>query len=335
MSLRTSLSIARAWDATGRAEFPLGEERGGQAVGSQRLLASFHLFNAGASPVAILSAHASCGCAVLRVDRRRVEPGRAALLEVGVDPIEIGKRLVSLTVETDSRVTPQIIAGLTILGSRRPPYLQEATGDLYYHPGRQISDERTLTVKTIEAGGSPTVQPPIHCDLPFVLIEKAAMSTRRDPDDPTIVERRYEFRVRFRSRPPRNAFSGTVRVVDPWFPERKLEVHIQGAEDPEMAVAPKQLRLSADSRGNLTGPARLSIRLRDQIDGCPGPEASTDGPLMVEWDPGDEWGRLGTLVVRQKPGCALTRDRYTIHLEVSGSEGRHRVDVPVIVSRDR
>jgi len=70
---------------------------------------TFELVNPGGSPVQIKSIRTNCGCAAAQAEPEIVPPGGRSVVRVGVDSLEVGSRAATITLETDSPTTPQVI----------------------------------------------------------------------------------------------------------------------------------------------------------------------------------------------------------------------------------
>ena len=84
------------------------------------LNAKFQLFNSGGEPVNVLAVESGCGCARPTVHPEKILPGEVATVDVQVDEIPIGERVVPISLTTDSSATPQVVLSVKVIG-RRPP----------------------------------------------------------------------------------------------------------------------------------------------------------------------------------------------------------------------
>lgn len=214
--------------------------------------ASFRVRNQGGSPVRILSTRSSCGCAQPEVQFAQLAPGAEGEVTVDPKPIEVGRRSVPITLETDSPSTPEIRLMLQLIGSRKAPYLQGAKGELVFRNAR-VGDAATLTALTVSADGSPTTPAPVvHSDLPFLEIKLASVRADQIVDYPLLRLNRYEYRVAVVAVPPEDTFSGAVIVVDPWDSVRSETIHVLGMSELPLRAIPAALDLNGAREQRLT-----------------------------------------------------------------------------------
>jgi hypothetical protein len=90
--------------------------------------ATFQIENHGGQPVRILNVEKSCGCLDTQVQPQVIPPGGSATVVVHATPILVGQRTETVSLQTDSPLTPTVTLALKIVGSRRPPFLLRAEG---------------------------------------------------------------------------------------------------------------------------------------------------------------------------------------------------------------
>jgi hypothetical protein len=128
---------------------------------------SFVLDNVGGRPVRIHSVESGCGCARPVVRPEVVAPGQAAVVDVTAMAIPVGQKVALIKLRTDSPIKPEVPLTLTIVGTRKPPFLflleGEAVfrGDYVTGMGREIA---VLTVESHDKGAGPA----LTTDLPFL-----------------------------------------------------------------------------------------------------------------------------------------------------------------------
>jgi hypothetical protein len=117
--------------------------------------ARFTLSNPGGSPVAVTAVESSCGCATAVVRPPVLPSFSNGTLEVDVTPFAYGERIVWILVRSDSAATPEVRLRVKVIGSRRPPMLLSASGELVFReysagetadPYSQVGTCTTLTV---------------------------------------------------------------------------------------------------------------------------------------------------------------------------------------------
>jgi len=105
------------------------------ALSIDEAFAKFELENLGGLPVRILAVQSSCGCLEPKIEKMTIEPGKIVVVEAHALPVEVGEKLVAVTLRTDSPLTPEVVLQLRMFGGRRPPYLQQAAGELTWMEG--------------------------------------------------------------------------------------------------------------------------------------------------------------------------------------------------------
>jgi hypothetical protein len=222
--------------------------------------------------VTVTSVESGCGCTKPTVEPRVVQPGGLCVVKFQATGLPVGERVVPLTVHTTSPKTPTVPLVLRIIGSRRPPFVLQVTGDLTsLQPGR-TDDPRTITVITVETSPTPTV-PRVTTDLPFITFDTPEIS----PTEPYTVEgtmtRRYRFPVRLTAAPSELRFAGTAYVEDPWDSSRRVPLRIQGEKRESIRLVPSPLRLGADGTGEFwvlmdTPLAKLEVQVAENEAGA-------------------------------------------------------------------
>ena len=72
-------------------------------------------------------------------------------------PFPVGERIVEFVVHTDSPITPAVTLKLRMIGSRTPPFILTAGGDLTWPQGLAEPASREIRILTVEG---PTRRPP-------------------------------------------------------------------------------------------------------------------------------------------------------------------------------
>ncbi len=298
------------------------------------LNAKFRLFNPGDGPVHVSSVESGCGCARPTVRPDTIAPGEAATVDVQVDEIPIGEKIVPISLTTDSPATPRIDLSLKVIGRRAPPYLLKATGDLVW---RDFSTPgpKEVAVEALERKGDD--RPPIlKSNLPFLKITpKGVQSHPRGPDEPDIVDRTYLYEITLEGRPPEAQFAGEVSVVDPWDLGRVLSVHAYGQLPPPIRVFPQRLILKRDRPGAAPPPARFSVLTTATSRDLRIEAEEGDGPLSVELIEKDDNCTSFKFSVRWKEDRSFAAGEYSLILTTSADgPGSEKVVIPVVVREE-
>ena len=130
--------------------------------------ATFVVENVGDTSVRILEVETSCGCAKPKIEPTTIAPGKSGTVEVQATPLQIGEKMVSITLHTDSTLSPTIILSLRIIGSRLPPFMGQAKGELSFFGDDPATDLREVFVDTVELKGSSPTAPIVKNGLAFL-----------------------------------------------------------------------------------------------------------------------------------------------------------------------
>jgi hypothetical protein len=231
-------------------------------------------------------------------------------------------------------VTPNVTLRLRTLGWREPPFLLKAAGDLVYKGYSFVGDTREIHAITVESGSSEKTPPVVTTDLRFLRISPAAMTERPD-SDPNVVQRTYRYRVTFSCPPPR-AFSGEVRVVDPWEPGATQRIYVQGDVLPALQVSPSRIVFGGTSSADRSVlSARLLVRSRfpvPQISAVAEPNSAREIAVTRDRLEQDSCGAQFTIQVRRPDGPQGREFKIVIRPE---PDSREQVVVPVLVQDGR
>ena len=275
------------------------------ALSSDEAFAKFELENLGGLPVRILAMQSSCGCMEPKIQTTTIEPGKIVVVEVAPLPLDVGEKLAAVTLRTDSPLTPEVVLQLRMIGGRRPPYLLQAAGELTWMDGGVKAGQRTIVVTSIEWADSKREPPILECTLPFLKV--GFPDFEEEPyTKPGVVQRRYTYQVGFVSDPPRGAFSGEVKVPDPWDPRHVERIVVHGETLAPLRVFPSRMVLHL-RKGSETREVKADFLV------CaaePAPDltleagGAEESPLLVGNMKWVEEGRRATFSVGVKQGRA-------------------------------
>ncbi|MDX2037775.1 MAG: hypothetical protein SFX72_14080 [Isosphaeraceae bacterium] len=195
-----------------------------------------------------------------------------------------------------------------MVGSRLPPYMLKASGELIWRAGYSKSDTRELLVQTVEFADSPRKPPRVSSDPPLVHFAEPTVVEEGFARQPGQVVRSYRFPVSLASTLPDSAFSGRVTVSDPWNPDRVEEIILSAEANPPIRAVPSRLILAVDGPDDDWTSIRLLARSRDSL------------PLRAEVVEGDA-GRLSVEFV----GVTGEEDKFSI-FEVRGPVEKLEID---------
>ena len=228
-------------------------------VGGSEAQVHFELKNLGGRPVHVTSIETSCGCTSAKVHPDTIEPGGSGAVDVHADPFPVGVRNVAVTLRTDSEATPSVDLRLRLIGSRRPPFLLQAVGDLQYVGSRFEGEKRQIAVILIEPSGSTSKPPILKSDLPFLVFSQAKVQAEPYVD-PGTVQRTYIYDVNLAATTPEHDFSGEVIVIDPWEDGQTQRIQVRGELIPAVQVFPKRIVLRVRPTGE--GPESMKLLVR-------------------------------------------------------------------------
>lgn len=296
--------------------------------------ARFVLRNVGGAPVRITAVESSCGCATPAVDPAVVAPGGSTNVDVRAAPMLAGERLATVTLKTDSIASPEVILRLRIVGSRRPPFMVEAAGELIFEGDDGAMGPRKITALTLELAASPPRPPEIKSTVPWLEIGPPSLAEEMPHTDPGTVTRKYHYEVAARGGSGESVPStGDVLVIDPWESRNVATLRAHVAVSAPIRAVPSRVVLRAHpSPGTVGGPVRILLRTRFPARELGVEVEGEDAPLVVgPIVPARDEG-LATFTVGLKPG-AVPGGRYSLRIRHAAS--RDRLIIPVSVRPER
>ncbi len=209
--------------------------------------AKFQLANTGGRLVNIVSVESGCGCTKPVPSATAIGPGRSISLDVEGSPFIIGDRTVPITVYTDSAETPTIDLRLRMIGSRKPPFLLDASGELAFlnveRPKLNSTGEtRKFVVRMVELESAEKV-PSFRLTPASLVVEKVSSETK-PYITPGSVVRTHIYQVSFAEPPDDNRIAGTVSVVDPWFEDHVTDLKVYAEIRSRIKAVPSRVELS-------------------------------------------------------------------------------------------
>ncbi len=288
---------------------------------------TFEIENCGESEVRILSLERGCGCVDAKMRSDSIPPGGLGFLDVTASPQVIGEKRVTIRLATDSLLTPKLNLDLKVVGTRRPPYLLSAAGDLNFldcEPG--ASDEFEVT-SVAHSGEDREVK--LECDLPFAQIEKVSLIRKPSVDDPNVLYHIRRYRLRLKENLSEQSFQGRVQIGDPWDPERFLTVPISGLMKPAFRVVPTRLRFDLSGPGEGSPDRNFVVIRRNRVRETQiEVERESDSPLLIERSTTSDASQGEPFRVRLKPGTP--RGEGVFNLIVRDPEGKSKpITLPV------
>lgn len=221
--------------------------------------ASFEIKNTGGTPVEIVQVESSCGCATPIVRPRTLAPGQTDIVEVMAAPLSIGEKVASVTLTTNSPLTPKVVLQLRIVGSRRPPLMGQMGGELSFIGSVTSAMTRSIYVQTVELEGSAPEPPPLTSTLSELSIGSPRLVQEVADTGTHSVVRRYEYEASVMNAPAEELLAGDVIAVDPWDSthEERIRVHLE--RRPSLRAIPKRVILNASNLGESEEGAKVVI----------------------------------------------------------------------------
>lgn len=246
--------------------------------------ARFRLVNMSGRVVNIISVESGCGCARAIPSETSIGPRRVAWLDVEGTPFPIGDRTVPISVLTDSPLTPKIDLRLRMVGSRTPPFLLNAEGDLSFinverSRLKEGGESRKFVVRLVESDSAGR-DPSFRFRPPSLRIEKIS-STTEPYLSPGSVLRTQIYSASFVEFPVDSRIAGVVSVVDPWFQDHVIDLNLYAEIRSRIRIAPSRGHI--DITGDTESSTNLLIFTRE-----PAPisiseyKIDNEGPIRVE-----------------------------------------------------
>ena len=200
--------------------------------------ARFHIDNVGGSPVRIIAVETSCGCATPTVRPGVIPPGKTGTVEVRAAPLQVGEKVATFTLKTDSKSTPEVVLRLHVIGSRRPPFFAQGGGDLSFGDGDSPAEGRKLYAFNVELKGTNPTPPLVTSELPFLKVGAAELIDERYAGEPGAVTRKYAYDAKLAPGHLTERFAGDLRVIDPWDPRHSEVVRVHCVAVPDLRAIP-------------------------------------------------------------------------------------------------
>jgi hypothetical protein len=236
---------------------PSGEK--GASLSMEDTKTIFEIRNDGGRPVRILEWSTSCGCATPRIEPTTILPQGVGIVEVQTVPFPTGEKTATITLRTDSPITPEVKLQLRVIGTRRPPYLLKALGDMSFQLDSASGVTREILAYSIEVSGSKPNPPIVTTDISFVHVGKSTLVDDKPYVEQGTVARIYRFEVSC-SRGMEGAFAGDIVVTDPWDKQHVERLRAHGEIPPMMNAVPSRVILKAGQSGSLM---KIMVKLRE------------------------------------------------------------------------
>ena len=311
-------------------------EKAFRLLKSDEAQAKFVLGNVGGTSVRILKVETSCGCATPKIEPTTIAPGKNGTVEIQAAPLQIGEKMVSITLHTDSLLSPTVVLSLRIIGSRLPPFMGQANGELSFLGDDSAQDVRTISVDTVELAGSKPTPPIVKNTLPFLKISDPVVKVDEPYTTPDSVHRKYLYEATLNSEVPSGVFSGEFFVVDPWDSNHMERVVLHGETLPPLRIVPSRAILQVEKAREGKKPfAKFMILSKTPTsDMIVASEIKKESPLDIGRLIMEDGGKRGAFSVTLKPGPARA-GIYNILVGRFSSPDRIVVPIAVRVGDDQ
>ena len=242
-----------------RAEVEVNTREVRSAAGRGQALATFRVVNSGGRDLVFGKTRASCGCSVVSVEPRVVNPGAEGIVTVRATPSSVGRRSVSIGVATNDPKHPELTFAITLIGTRDMPYVAAGSETLSFGPLRRgESAEEVVWFSTREQRGSEPWLASFAVETPGLTLE-GGMSEEGPVMGGAII-RRYRYRALLKAQDEPGDLGGDVRfATKDGSPAHHLPV--LGSIQPPVSVRPSRLLATV-----IPGAEPLRLRLLMEAD---------------------------------------------------------------------
>ena len=205
--------------------------------------ARFRVKNIGGRPVAVVATESSCGCAAPSVEPRTIAPGAIGTVDVAAAALAIGERTATITLRTDSNVTPAVVLRLQIVGSREPPFVSAARGDVTFDDETALGEAREFFVQTAELKGSEPSPPMVSGGFAGLTISPGRLHSEKPSASPDAVARAYLYEARLDKPYPNRRLTGEIKISDPWDSTNVFTILARAEVPPVLRVVPSTVTI--------------------------------------------------------------------------------------------
>lgn len=205
--------------------------------------ARFQVKNVGDRPVEIVATESSCGCAVPSVVPRTIAPGAIGTVDVTAAPLAVGERTVTFALRTDSVVTPTVGLRLHVVGSREPPFVSAASGDVTFDDETVFGEAREFFVNTVEWKSAKPSPPAASGGFPGLTVGPGRLYSEKPSFSPNAISRIYLYEARLEKPYPSRRLTGEIKIDDPWHPTQVFAILARAELRPTLRVVPSTVTI--------------------------------------------------------------------------------------------
>ena len=243
--------------ATARAVVEPAWRRIVAEAGQKRVSESFAIRNVGRCDLLLGEVATSCGCTVGSIDPKRVPPGETSTLTVEASIPPVGSKDVRIRVQSNADPSPELLMGLTLVGSGEVPYVAFASESIAFGIIDSPGAKAPFFIETRERAGTGPWLADARISLAGASLTGGLRQERSLGAD--VLFRRYDFSVELTSLQAAGHFNGQV-VLGPMqrTGERPVILPVHGSVRPPIYPVPSRLFASRD-RG--TRPPTMTLIL--------------------------------------------------------------------------
>jgi hypothetical protein len=296
--------------------------------------ATFEVKNLGGTAVRIREVKSSCGCTTPKVEPLVIAPGATGVVEARATPLSTGEKTATISLVTDSAITPEVVLQLKIIGSRRPPYMGSAGGDLAFVGADMAHQVRKIYINTMEMAGSSSRPPRLSTNLSFLTLGPPKLVDDHPMEAQTgAIMRKYIVEATVGTGLPIGNFEGDVFVVDPWDERNRERIRVHGEVPSPLRAVPARLVLSVDgATGRMKSSGKLLILSTTHISELAiNWDDKNQPPLIIGPPELNETGRMATVRLSSGTG-RVEAGEYRLY--VRGPSSPDRITIPVSIRRE-
>lgn len=220
--------------------YPSTDNRGHN---TQLSIVNFKLRNDGKRTITIKSVHSSCGCSKPTIRPEVILPDQICDIEIEVRHPPVGERAVTVSLNTDSQLTPKVNLELRVFGLKKPPFIFDTTKNLSLTYDKTVKEPSPteIEIKTIETSKNPQ-EPTVSSDTSFLKFRPISVDESSYTLPGTIL-RTYRFAVDVLSTKPIGDITGVITVKAKWSPDEIAEIGYFIKEQSSILVVPQNLNV--------------------------------------------------------------------------------------------
>lgn len=118
--------------------------------GVRSVHATYQVTNSGGSDLILGDVRTTCGCSVASIEPKVLRPGQIATVSVDGHPPDGGQTTVQILVQTNARPHGELILYLTMIGTKRVPYVAVDSGAVHFGEIGTKNAQENVFIETVE-----------------------------------------------------------------------------------------------------------------------------------------------------------------------------------------